>query len=141
MPLEPAQLQVLIVLAGVAQFAIAAASLGAPAVLEWRSELAQLRPLNRQIFSVYGGYILGTNLLLASLCAFAPAWLTDGSPLAAAVCGYVLLYWGARLVIQFVYYDRASAPQGALYDAAHWLFSLAFLYLTVVFGLLLASNL
>ena len=89
----------------------------------------------------HGGYILGTNLALAGLSTFAPGLLVDGSPLAAAVAGYVLAYWGARLVIQFVYYDRGSAPQGAFFDAAHWLFSLAFLYLTVVFGLVLASNL
>ncbi|MCZ6787552.1 MAG: hypothetical protein O7E54_10375, partial [Planctomycetota bacterium] len=94
----------------------------------------------RQIFWTYSGYILCTNLGMAVLATFAPGWLLSGTPLAAAVSGYICVYWGARFVIQFVYYDRSDAPSGALYEFAHYSFAAIFLYLTIVFGVCCWTN-
>lgn len=134
-------LRILVIVAGVGMFGIAAASAAVPRVLRWREDLAGLRSLNRQIFWTYSGYILGTNLCMASLATFAPGWLLAGTPLAAAVSGYVCVYWGARLVIQFAYYDRSEAPRGPLYEMAHYAFSAIFAFLTLVFGACCWTNL
>lgn len=131
----------LVVVAGIGMFGVAAASAAVPRILRWRTDVAQLRPLNRQIFWTYAGYILGTNLCLAMLATFAPGWLLAGTGLAAAVSGYACAYWGARLVIQFVYYDRSDAPEGALYEASHYGFSSIFAYLTFVFAWCCWTNL
>src|SRR5262245_13280683 len=111
-------MRTLVVLAGLGQLALAAASLAIPRVLGWREETAQLRPLTRQVFWTYAAYIWVTNLSFGLLSALAPVWLLDGSPLAGAVAGFIALYWGARAVIQFAYFDRGGLPGGPAFRLA-----------------------
>ena len=49
----------LLMLAGVGQLVLAAGSLAIPRVLRWSDDLSRVRPLIRQIFWTYAGYILG----------------------------------------------------------------------------------
>jgi len=51
----------LIVAAGLGQLAIVLASIAIPRALHWREDLAALRPLTRQVFWTYAGYISTTN--------------------------------------------------------------------------------
>ena len=87
----------LVVAAGVGQLVLVAASLAIPRVLRWSEDLARLRPLTRQVFWTYAGYIWATNLAFGLVSTFAPGWLLDRTPLAGAVCGFIATYWGARL--------------------------------------------
>jgi len=134
-------LRALVFLAGVGQIVLALASLAIPRVLRFREETAKLRPLLREMFWTYAGYILCTNLSFGLLSALAPEWLLDGSPLAAAVTGYITVYWAARLTIQFVYFDRSDVPPGAHVRLAEAGLVTLFVYLTVVYGLATAANL
>jgi hypothetical protein len=128
----------LVVAAGVGQLALAAASLAIPRVLRWSDDLARLRPLTRQVFWTYAAYIWVTNLAFGLVSACAPGWLLDRSPLAGAVCAYIAAYWGARLVIQFAYFDRTDAPRGAPFVLAEAALVGLFLFLTLVYGALAA---
>src|SRR5436305_3478168 len=105
----------LLVAAGVGQLILIAASLAIPRVLRWPEDLAKLRPLTRQVFWTYAGYIWATNCSFGLISTFSPGWLLDRTPLAGAVCGFIAIYWGARVTIQFVYFDRTSAPKGPLF--------------------------
>ena len=134
-------LRTLVFLAGVGQILLALASLAIPRALRWEEETAKLRPLLRQMFWTYGAYILCTNLAFGLVSAFAPAWLLDGSPLAAAVTGFMALYWGARVVIQFTYFDRSDAPPGAHVRLAEAGLVALFVYLALVYGAAFAANL
>src|SRR5436190_13164861 len=100
----------LIVLAGIGQLLLAGASLALPRVLHWHEQTAKLRPLTRQIFWTYAAYIWTTNVSFGLLSVIGPDWLLDQSPLAVAVTGFITLYWGARLVIQFAVFDRTDVP-------------------------------
>jgi hypothetical protein len=131
----------LVVSAGLAQLAIAAGSLAIPRVLRWSEDLVRLRPLTRQVFWTYAGYIWSTNVAFGLVSALAPRWLTRPTPLAGAVCAYIATYWGARVVIQFVYFDRSDAPRGRPYAIAEAGLVGLFLYLTVVYGSLAACHL
>src|SRR6516165_6984674 len=108
-------LQALIFIAGIGQIVLVLASLAIPRLLHWCEDTAKLRPLTRQVFWTWAAYICFTNFCfgLVSLCA--PAWLLDRSPLAATVSAFIAVYWGARLVIQFAYFDRKAAPAGILF--------------------------
>ena len=139
--MRPPSLRTLVFLAGVGQIVLSLASLAIPRVLRFREETAKLRPLLREMFWTYAGYILCTNLSFGLLSALAPEWLIDGSPLAAAVTGYITVYWGARLVIQLVYFDRSDAPPGAHVRMAETGLVALFVYLAAVYGLALAANL
>jgi hypothetical protein len=128
-------------LAGLGQIAIVASSLAIPRVLRWRQQMENVRPLTRQIFWAYSAYICGTNLSFGLVSLLAPAWLVAPTPLAAAVCGFITLYWGARLAIQFLCYDRRDGPQGAVYRLAEAFFVALFAGLTAVYGAAFAAQL
>jgi hypothetical protein len=134
-------LRVLVFLAGVGQIVLALASLAIPRVLRFREETAKLRPLLRELFWTYAGYILCTNLSFGLLSALRPEWLLDASPLAAAVTGFIAVYWGARLLIQFTFFDRSDAPDGVHVRLAEAGLVTLFVYNTVVYSLALAANL
>jgi hypothetical protein len=102
----------LITAAGIGQLGLVAASLAIPQALRWPEDLAKLRPLTRQVFWTYAAYIWCTNLAFGLISALAARWLIDRSPLAGAVSTYIAIYWGARLVVQFTYFDRRDAPKG-----------------------------
>ena len=128
-------------LAGLGQLALAAASTAIPFVLRWRRETAGLRPLLRQLFCVYAGYILGFHVAFGLLSLLAPGWLLDGSGLAGAVSGFIATYWGVRLVLQFTYLDRRDAPQGPWFRAAETALVSLFVFLSVTYTSALVTNL
>jgi hypothetical protein len=110
--LAPFPWPLLIFLAGVGQIVLAAASLAIPRVLGWRTETGRLRPLTRQVFWTYAAYIWAINLSFGLLSALGPRWLLDGSPLAVVVSAFTAVYWTARLIVQFAYFDRGDLPAG-----------------------------
>jgi len=124
----------LLLLAGWGLVGLAAGTLAVPKVLKWSEEMAKVRPLTRQIFRTYSVYIWATNLSFGLLSLFHPQWLLDGTPLAKAVAGFIALYWGGRLGVQFFYYDRSARPAGAQWILAEWSLILLFAYLTGLFG-------
>jgi len=129
-------MRTLVLLAGIFQIVVAVGSLTLPRLLGWREETARLRPLTRQVFWTYAGYIWATNVSFGLLSLGGTAWLLDGSPLARAVAGYIALYWGARLVIQFAYFDRSSAPPGAFFKLAEVGLVGLFIFFTATYGAL-----
>ena len=102
-------MRVLLLLAGLGQLILAVGSLILPRILGWRDDAAKLRPLTRQVFWTYAGYIWVTNVCFGVISTFVPDWLLDGSSLARAVTGYITAYWGARVLVQFFYFDRSEA--------------------------------
>lgn len=131
----------LVQLAGLGQAVLCGASLAIPRVLGWREDVAKLRPLTREVFWTYAGYILATNLAFALISLFAPLSLLDGSPLAASVTGFITAYWGARLVVQLAAFRRVAIPQGVHVQLAFWGLTVLFAGLTSVYGLAFAFNL
>lgn len=129
-------MKTLVFLAGLGQLILAAASLAIPRLLHWRDDTASLRPLTRQVFWTYAAYIWVTNVSFGLLSMLAPIWLLDDAPLARTVAGYIALYWGARVVIQFTYFDRSDAPPGRLFDLAELALVALFVYLALVYGAL-----
>ena len=130
---------ILLILAGSGQLALAAGSLAIPRILRWGADTAKLRPLTRQVFWTYAGYIWTTNVAFGLLSVAAPYLLLDGSTLARLVAGYITVYWAARVVIQFTYFDRTDAPPGRLTQLGEIALVGLFVYLTVVYGAVAAG--
>lgn len=129
----------ILILAGVGQLTLALGSLAIPLVLGWREHTAALPNLTRQVFWTYAGYIWTTNVSFGLLSSLAPGALLDGSLLARCVSGFIALYWGARVVIQFTYFDRSEAPQGAIYTFGEAALVLLFVSLTAIYGAITAG--
>jgi len=134
-------LETIVRLAGLGQIALAAASTAIPFVLRWRKETAGLRPLVRQLFWIYAGYILGFHVAFGLLSLLAPGWLLDGSGLAAAVSGFIAAYWSVRLVLQFACLDRSDAPKGPWFSAAECALVTLFVFLSATYVSALVTNL
>ena len=134
-------LRTLLMAAGLGQLALAGASLAIPFVLKWREETSRLRPLMRQIFWTYAGYIWSFHVCFGLLSLLAPEWLLDRTPLAAAVCGFIAAYWSVRLVLQFTVIDRSSAPRGLRFVAAEAALVTLFVSLVTIYGFALITHL
>jgi len=93
----------LIFFAGLAQFGILTASALVPIRLNWRQELQALPRLQRQMYWVYGGYVVLSIIAFGLISTFNAAELAAGSGLARAFCGYVAVFWGIRLSLQWVF--------------------------------------
>ena len=123
----------LVLTAGLVQLGIALSSLALPRMLGWREQIARLEPLTAHVFWTYAAYIFCTNLFFAGISIFATDLLTEGTPLARIVCGFITAYWGARVLIQLFAYS-GSKPSGWFYKLADVGFLLAFAFLTAVYG-------
>lgn len=91
---------------GAAQLCVLAASALVPLRLEWRRTLAPLPTLVRQLFWVYGGYVVLSIIALGTICLTCSDELAQGSTLARAFCGYAAVFWGIRLCLQPVFDAR-----------------------------------
>ena len=130
-----------IVAAGWGQLAVVIGSLGVPGALDWKGELQQVSTLIRQIFWTYAGYILCTNLAFGLVSILGSESLTDGSPLASSVSGFITVYWFARIMIQFFYFDRESAPKGLKYTLGEIVLVALFVFFTAVYAVATWNNL
>jgi hypothetical protein len=123
-------LQTFIQLAGALQLLTAAANFFLPAKLHYRENLAKVSPVIRQIFTVHALYIVLVLIGFGVISLLFPTDLCGASPLGKFVCGFLAVFWGLRVVLQFSYYDSAikkEHPLGAFF------FGTVFSYLAVVF--------
>ena len=104
-------IQTFILLAGIAQIALALGSITIPQILNWKDKLASTNTLIRQIFWVYACYILVINLSFGLLSVFNYKELVSGSRLGTVITGFIALYWISRMLIQFLYFDRSNFPK------------------------------
>lgn len=93
----------LIFVAGVGQLGVLIASALVPFRLNWRDELRGLSRLHRQMYWVYGGYVMLSIVAFAALSIFNSRELASGSGLARGFCAYVAVFWGIRVGLQAVF--------------------------------------
>jgi hypothetical protein len=95
----------LIRLAAILHFGILLASALTPNVLDWRDELKKLSPLSRQLIWVHGAFIVLIIIGFGAISLLCAPELAAGSHLARILCGFISLFWLARLIIQFFTFD------------------------------------
>ncbi|HEY2760886.1 MAG TPA: hypothetical protein VGI75_09085 [Pirellulales bacterium] len=93
----------IIFVAGFAQWSVLAASTLVPIQLQWRSTLALLPRLHRQLIWCYACYVFATIVALGLVCVSQSEELAAGGSLSRAVCLYGAAFWGARLLLQAVF--------------------------------------
>jgi len=120
--------------AGALQLGILSAAALVPYKLRMREQLRPLAPLMRQLVWVYAGFVvlMITSLGLVSL-ALADV-LGGGGPLARALTGFIALFWGVRLALQFFVFDVKSNLTNRLYTLGYHALTVTFAYLTATFA-------
>lgn len=116
----------MIFIAGVAQFGVLLASAIVPFRLNWRTELSSLSRLHRQMYWVYGGYVVLSIVAFALLSILNARELAHGSGLARGVCAYIAVFWGIRVALQGVFDTKEHLTT--------WWLKAGYHGLTVLFG-------
>ena len=122
-----------IFIAGWLQLCVLIASSLVPLRLKWQTSLAGLPRLHRQLYWIYGGYVvLGiiSNGLVAIVCADE---LASGTRLARCVCGTIAVFWGVRLSLQAFLDVKEHLTAWWLHAGYHTL-TVLFLTFTVLFA-------
>jgi hypothetical protein len=124
----------LIFLAGIAQLGVLIASSLVPFRLRWKDALAVLPRLHRQMYWVYGGYVVLSIAAFGLLSLFNADELAAGSGLARGVCCYNALFWGARLPLQGIFDTKEHLTTWWL-KAGYHLLTILFIGLTALYAL------
>jgi hypothetical protein len=123
----------LITLAGVCQLGVLIASALVPIRLRWRTELSVLSRLHRQMYWVYGGYVVLAIVAFGLISLFNAEEMASGSGLARSFCGYIAVFWTIRLTLQAVLDVKAHLTAWWLKVGYHTL-TILFLCFALTYG-------
>lgn len=119
-------------IAGVVHLIVLGANFAIPGILDFKRELEKVSPIVRQIFVVHHAYIMLVLALFAALCLVFPGELAGASRLGTFLCGFMALFWLARLPLQFFFYDDEVKRMHRL---GHWAFSFALVGMAAVLSI------
>lgn len=88
---------------GALQFSVLFASALVPFCLDWKKELQGISKLHRQMYWVYGGYVVLNIVAFGIISMVNAKEIAAGSLLARNFCGYVAAFWGIRLCLQPIF--------------------------------------
>lgn len=128
------RLESLIWIAGLLHFGVLIASALVPGVLNWRTELARLSTLTRQLIWVHGAFVVLVIIGFGTLTLINAAALVSGSTLARCLCGFICLFWVLRLSLQLFLFDPRPFLSNALLRAGHHGLTALFVYFSLVYG-------
>jgi len=103
-------------------------------VLNWKTELTKLNDLSRHIIWTHGGYVWLTILAFGLVSVFFPEHLVSNHPLGIAISGFIAIFWGIRLFIQFFGFDAKPHLSNYWLKLGFHGLTLAFAYFTLVYG-------
>ncbi len=121
-------------LAGVAQLVLVVGSVAIPKCLNWSGGLACLMPLLRQMFWTYAIYISMMHVFFGIVSLFAAGELVSGGFITTSMCVLMFVWWFARILIQFFYFDKTGLPVTRLNQCAEVALVLLFAFLSLVYG-------
>lgn len=127
-------LELLIFIAGVLHFGILIASALVPQVLDWKAELQRVSPLTRQLIWTHGIFIVLVIIGFGLLAITSASALAQGDALARAVCGFIAIFWGARVSLQYTWLDARTYLTKTHLKYGYHALTLLFTYFTAVFG-------
>jgi hypothetical protein len=128
------ELRWLILIGGLLHFGILCASALVPKVLDWRASLRQVDKLSRQLIWVHGAFIVLVIVAFGLLSILFAGDLAAGTPLARGMCGFIGLFWAARLGVQFFVFDAKPYLVNLFLKAGYYGLTLVFAYQTVVYS-------
>lgn len=124
----------LLLLAGVGHFILLAASALTPLVLDWRGHLQALPKLLRQLFWVYGVFIVLTIIGLGTMTLCHAASMAEGQPVARSLAIFATVFWGLRLGVQLFVFDTRPYLTNRWLRLGDHVLTAAFVFFTLVYG-------
>jgi hypothetical protein len=103
-----------------------------PKYFNWKKELESLNLVNKQLMIVHTFFVALVVFLMGLLCLFSSEDLIS-TKLGRKISLGLFIFWGTRLIFQFFVYS-SKLWKGKLFETiVHVLFSLIWIYLTVIF--------
>jgi hypothetical protein len=121
----------MLLMAGALQLGVAAANLPLAWMLRFGREQRKLAPIVRQIHQVHHVFVVGLLAVFGAVSLAFPDELSAGGGLGRFLSGVLAIFWGARLAVQRLYYDREFLRHHRAGDVA---FSLIFAFLSAVYA-------
>ena len=134
MTIDPGHLLIHLRAAGVLLAALVVINLFVPLRFGWRTDLSRVSLLNRQIFQAHSVFLVLTLALSSALLLTNADALIEPSRLSRAVLLGLTIFWGLRMLMQWFFYSAAIWRGNRFFTAMHVVFSMAWVYLTAVFG-------
>ena len=128
-------------LTGVVMASLVVVNLLVPGRFHWREELSRLSLLNRQIFQAHTVFLILTLALFAALLLTSSAALLEPTQLSRAILIGLTIFWGLRMLMQWWFYSPRIWRGPRFNTMMHYLFSVVWVYVTVVFAAALWRNL
>lgn len=124
-----------ITMAGMIQLLILVTAAFAPKVVDWEKNLSSSDPFFKSLVWTYGFFICLTVLSIALFSIFKSELLTNGNQAGKYICGFISIFWFARLFIQFFIFKTPEFLKTGPMKFGYNTLTLAFLYLTITYGL------
>ena|SRR5918993_2091149 len=110
-----------------------------PWYFKWKKDLGNIILINRQMMYVHTFFIALVVLLGGLLCVTSSKELIE-TRLGGRLAFGMFIFWGFRLIIQFVGYTSQTWKGKRFETTVHILFSILWLYLTLVFLIIFWVN-
>ncbi|PYU22039.1 MAG: hypothetical protein DMG32_19155 [Acidobacteria bacterium] len=128
-------------LAGAGHFVILFASFQVPFQLDWRRDLAQLKPFNRKLLWVQGGFTVLTIIAFGLLTLVLHREFIEGGRTATGLAIFIGTYWTTRVLVDALYFSHHDWPPGRRFVVGHFLLTLLFSCLALTYIALVAWHL
>jgi len=127
-------LGILIFVGGILHLGITSAGLTMTSVLDWRRTLAPLSALNRHVIWTHGAFVLMTIIGFGALSLGCSGTLASGEPLARAICGFIAVFWGLRLVVGLFFFDTKPHMSNAVLKVCYAALNCVIVYFVLCYG-------
>lgn len=134
MTAAPATLLLHLRIVGAVMAALVVVNLFVPWRFHWRDELAHLSLLNRQIFEAHAIFLVLTLALFSALLLTCTEALLEPTRLSRAVLIGLTIFWVLRMLMQWGFYSPEIWRGHRFNTAAHYLFSILWVYVSTVFA-------
>jgi len=118
---------------GVMHFGILIASALTPFALDWNKLLAPLPKLLRQMFWVYGAFIVLVIISFGTLTVMHAPAMAAGDAIGRSLCAVIAIFWGLRLAVQFFVFDAKPFLTRWIWKAGYHLLTVVFIAMVVIF--------
>jgi hypothetical protein len=140
MTMHPDLVLVHLRIVGVVMAWLVIVNLYVPGRFHWREEMARLSLLNRQIFQAHNIFLVLTLALFSALLLTCGAALLEPTRLSRAVLFGLTIFWALRMLMQWLFYSPEIWRGHRFNTMMHYVFSVIWVYVTIVFAAALWSN-
>ena len=141
MTLSPDTVLLHLRLAGVVMASLVVVNLLVPRRFHWREEMSRLSLVNRQIFQAHSVFLVLTLALFSALLLTCGPALLEPTRLSRAVLSGLTVFWGLRMLMQWCFYSPLIWQGHRFNTVMHYVFSVVWIYVTIVFAAALWVNL